>query len=119
MIWLRDLAVAVERAADRRTARVLVSDNDAGHDDERPPMEGAEVLVEAHRPGEQAVVLARGRTDRFGVFGFPTPSDLDSGRIAVAVTASGRSPRRLLLDGTNLALDLREVLYGVDRAARP
>ncbi len=117
MIWLRDLAVVVERAADGRTARVLVSDNDADESGEQPPFPDAEVIVEAHRPGEHAVTLAHGRTDRFGVFGFATPSDLDSSRIGVVVTAADRSPRHLLLDGTRLALDLRAALYEVEPTA--
>jgi hypothetical protein len=57
--------------------------------------------------------LARGRTDRFGVFGFATPSDLESSTIGVRITAPGRNRRHLLLDGTMLTIDLRNVLYGV------
>jgi hypothetical protein len=113
MIWLRDLAVVAERAADGRTARVIVSDNDADESGERPLFEGAEVMVEGHRPGTAPRELARGRTDRFGVFGFATPSDIDSSTIGVRITAPGRNPRHLLLDGTRLTLDLRNVLYGV------
>jgi hypothetical protein len=57
--------------------------------------------------------LARGCTDRFGVFGFATPSDLESSTIGVRITAPGRNPRHLQLDGTMLTIDLRNVLYGV------
>ncbi|MEI6402711.1 MAG: alkaline phosphatase family protein [Actinomycetota bacterium] len=112
MIWLRDLAVVAERAADGRTARVIVSDNDADESGERPLFEGADVMVEGHRPGTASRELARGRTDRFGVFGFATPSDIDSSTIGVRITAPGRNPRHLLLDGTHLTLDLRAALYG-------
>lgn len=112
MIWLRDLAVVAERAADGRTARVIVSDNDADTSGERPPFEGADVMVEGHRPDTAPRELARGRTDRFGVFGFATPSDLESSTIGVRITAPGRNPRHLLLDGTMLTIDLRSVLYG-------
>jgi hypothetical protein len=113
MIWLRDLAVAAERAADGRTARVLVRDADALPSGERPVLEGGEVLVEIHE-GEAARAreLARGRTGPGGVFGFATPSDVPSERIAVVVRAEGFNPRRLRLDGRRLAVDLRAALYG-------
>jgi hypothetical protein len=112
MIWLRDLAVAAERAPDGRTARVVVCDNDALASGEKPPCEGAEVVVEGHREGEAPRVLARGTTGPDGIFGFGTPSDLDSAQIALTVRAPGRNPRHLRLDGKRLALDLRKALYG-------
>jgi hypothetical protein len=112
MIWLRDLAVVVERAPDGRTARVLVCDNDALPSGEKPAVEGAEVVVEGHRAGEAPLVLARGATGPDGVFGFATPSDLASAEIALAVRAGGRNARHLRLDGRRLVLDLREALYG-------
>jgi hypothetical protein len=112
MIWLRDLAVAVERAPDGRSARVLVHENDALPSGERPALEGAEVVVEGHRAGEAPRVLARGTTGAEGVFGFATPSDLDSQQIALVVRARGFNARHVRLDGRRLALDLREALYG-------
>ena len=112
MIWLRDLAVAVERAPDGRTARVLVCDNDALPSGEKPGVDGAEVVVEGHRAGEAPLVLARGATGPDGVFGFATPSDLASEHVALAVRAPGRNARHLRLDGRRLVLDLREALYG-------
>jgi hypothetical protein len=118
MVWLRDLAVAIERAPDRRSARVLVAENDALASGERPACEGAEVVVEGHREGEAPLVLARGNTGAGGVFGFATPSDLDSDQIAVTVRAPGFNARRLRLDGKRFALDLREALYGRLAAAR-
>jgi type I phosphodiesterase/nucleotide pyrophosphatase len=118
MIWLRDLAVAVERANDGRTARVLVSENDPLASGERLPIEGAEVLVEAHAPQAEGQPrrVAHGRTGPGGVFGFATPSDLAPDQLAVVVRAEGRNPRRLRLDGRSLSLDLRAALYG--RASR-
>jgi phosphonoacetate hydrolase len=113
MIWLRDLALEVERAPDGRTARVFVRDNDALPSGEKPGVEGAEVSVEGHREGEAPVVLARGTTGEDGVFGFATPSDLASEHIGLAVRAPGRNPRHVRLDGRRLALDLRTALYGV------
>jgi hypothetical protein len=111
MIWLRDLAVTVERAPDGRSARVLVCDNDALPSGERPGCEGAEVVVEGHRGGEAPFVLARGSSGPDGVFGFATPSDLESAQIGIVVRAPGLNARHLRLDGTRLALDLRRALY--------
>ena len=112
MIWLRDLAVTVERAPDGRTARAVVCDNDALPSGEKPGVEGAEIVVEGHREGEAPRVLARGATGPDGVFGFATPSDFGSEHIALAVRAPGRNARHVRLDGKRLALDLREALYG-------
>lgn len=112
MIWLRDLAVVVERAPDGRTARVIVADNDADTTGEQPPFEGAEVVVEAHVEGHAPRLLARGVTDANGRFGFATPSDLASDSIAVAVRGADRNTRHLLLDGTRLTFDVRAALYG-------
>ncbi len=117
MIWLRDLAVAVEAAADGRTARVQVWEADPLPDGERPPVQGAEVVVEAHGPEGAPRRLASGRTGPDGIYGFATPSDLPPERIAVAVRARAFNPRRLRLDGRRLALDLRSALYGRDPAS--
>jgi hypothetical protein len=113
MIWLRDMAAVVERAADGRTARVIVLEGDALPSGERPPLEGAEVIAEI-REGEaaRARVLVRGRTGAAGVFGFSTPSEIASERIALSVRHEGFNPRRVRLDGKRLAVDLRAALYG-------
>jgi hypothetical protein len=118
MIWLRDVAVAVEHANDGRTARVVVSENDPVASGERSPIEGAEVVVEAHAPHAEGQPrrVAQGRTGPGGVFGFATPSDLAPEQMALVVRAPGRNPRRLRLDGRSLSLDLRAALYG--RASR-
>jgi len=114
MIWLHDLRVVIERAADGRTARVLVSENDALPSGERAAVEGAEVIVEAHAPEVEGQPrrVAQGRTGPGGVYGFATPSDLAAEELAVVVRAPGRNPRRLRLDGRSLAPDLRAALYG-------
>jgi len=112
MIWLRDVAVAVERAPDGRSARVFVRENDALASGEQPPVAGAEVVVEGHRVGEAPLVLARGETGAEGVFGFATPSDLGSEQIALGVHAKGFNARHVRLDGKRLVLDLRKALYG-------
>ncbi|MGB8861630.1 MAG: alkaline phosphatase family protein [Ilumatobacteraceae bacterium] len=112
MIWLLDAAVVAERASDGRTGRVIVAENDADHTGDRPPLEGAEVIVEAHAEGHARRVIAQGTTDRNGRFGFATPSDIASEHIAISVRAAGRNSRHLLLDGTRLSFDVRSALYG-------
>ncbi len=111
MIWLRDLAVELERAADGRTARVLVHENDALPTGERPPLEGAQVRVAVHGQGA-AAPIAGGATGPGGVFGFATPSEIGSDAIVVSITAVGFNPRHLRVDGSGLAIDLRDILYG-------
>jgi hypothetical protein len=117
MIWLRDLRVEVERAADGRTGRVLVADNDALPNGERPPVEGAQVRLEAHGPDVDGrpQALVAGRTDAGGIFGFATPAEIASAHLAVVIRAEGFNPRRLLLDGHSLRTDLRAALYGDPR----
>ncbi len=111
MIWLLDVAVEVERAADGRTGRVTVAELDRDTHDEQPPVEGAVVLVETHEPGGKPRLVARGTTDHNGLFGFATPSNLTTDRLVVSVRAEGFNLRHLRLDGTNLATDLVSLLY--------
>ena len=70
------------------------------------------MIVELHE-GEAARAreLVRGRTGAAGVFGFSTPSEIASDRIALAVRHPDFNPRRVRLDGRRLALDLRAALY--------
>jgi hypothetical protein len=109
MIWLRDLALELERAADGRTARVIVVDGDALPSGERPPVEGAELVVLA-----QGQRLAHGHSGPGGVFGFATPCDVASEEIVVAVHAEGFNRRHVRLDGRSLSRDPRLELYGAD-----
>jgi hypothetical protein len=118
MIWLLDVAVEAERAADGRTGRIGVFELDLDPADERPPVEGAQVLVEAHVPGHVARLVARGSTDQNGLYGFATPSDLPTEHLVVSVRAEGFNPRHLRLDGTNLVVDLVDALYGSARSGR-
>lgn len=111
MIWLRDLAVTVECAADGRTARVLVEDNDANAAGEQPPIAGAEVMVHAHVGAGKPRVLVQLETNAAGIAGFATPSDVGPDRIVVSVRHPEFNPRRLRLDGVNVAIDLRRALY--------
>lgn len=112
MIWLLDVAVVVERKPDLRTARVEVRENDADQSGEHPPVEGADVVVHRHIRGEAPRELARGRTDSNGLFGFATPSDVDSVDVTVSIMAKGRNRRHLRLDGSEVRVDLRAALFG-------
>jgi hypothetical protein len=108
MIWLRDLDVSVEPAPDGRTARVVVCDNDADASGERPPVAGAEVRVLS----AQDQVLAALTTNAAGIAGFSTPADVPAHAIVLSVHHPDYNPRHLRLDGSNMAIDLRRVLYG-------
>lgn len=112
MIWLLDLAVEVERAADGRTGRVGVAELDLDVHGERPPVEDAQVEIHAHLPGREPRLVARGRTDANGLYGFATPSDVATDHLVVSVHADGFNARHLRLDGSTLGVDLRRALYG-------
>jgi hypothetical protein len=108
MIYLRDLAVEIAVAHDGRTAQIAVSDNDAGLDGEHAPIAGAEIIVSDHKDG----LVARTSTSEAGIAGIAIPADLDPADLRIAVRAENFNPRHMLLDGSNLAMDLREALYG-------
>ena len=109
LVYLRDLDVDIIVQMDGRTAQVTVLDNDAGPSGEMPPVAGAEILVSDHKDGK----VARTLTDANGVAGISIPADLEPADLRVRVHADGFNPRHMLMDGSNLALDLRHVLYGV------
>jgi hypothetical protein len=108
MIWLRDLDVRVEPASDGRTARVVVYDNDADLSGEKPPIEGAEVLL--HAPSSP--VVTRATTNSAGIAGVATPADVPRHEIVLAIRHPQFNPRHVRLDGSNVAIDLRRELYG-------
>jgi hypothetical protein len=108
LIYLRDVHVDVVVQRDGRTAQVTVLDNDAGPTGEKPPIAGAEILVTDHRDGKVARVV----TDANGVAGLSIPADLDPVDLRLAIHAEGFNSRHMRMDGSNFALDLREVLYG-------
>ncbi len=108
LIYLRDLDVEVNVAPDGRTCQVIVLDNDADTSGEKPAVAGVEVLVSDHVDGKVALT----RTDEGGICGFAIPADMRPEELRMAVRAEGFNPRHMLLDGSNLALDLRAVLYG-------
>ncbi|HNO65031.1 MAG TPA: carboxypeptidase-like regulatory domain-containing protein, partial [Tepidiformaceae bacterium] len=109
LIYLRDLDVQIVAQADGRTATVTVLDNDAGVSGEKAPVAKAEILVTDSKDGKVARVV----TDVNGVAGISVPADLAPADLRLRVQADGFNPRHMLLDGSNLALDLRRVLYGV------
>jgi len=119
MIWLRDLNVTVEPAPDGRTARVTVLDNDPDHSGERPPIAGAEILVQAHpeatsggsKEGVERAV-AKLVSNEMGIAGFATPADVAPAHIVLSIHHPEYNPRHLRLDGSNLCVDLRRALYG-------
>jgi hypothetical protein len=111
MIWLRDLDVQVEAAPDGRTARVIVCDNDADPSDEKPPIEGAEVVVSA----PHGAVLATVTTNSAGIAGFATPADLPPDQIVLTVRHADFNTRHVRLDGRNVVIDLRRELFGEQR----
>ncbi len=108
MIWLRDLEVSVERAADGRTARVLVVDHDSGLADDPRPVEGVEILVLSQQDHQ----LAKVSTNATGLAAFATPADIPSGEIVLSLHHGDFNPRHIRLDGTNLVVDLYAELYG-------
>ncbi|HMO55260.1 MAG TPA: alkaline phosphatase family protein, partial [Tepidiformaceae bacterium] len=108
LVYLRDVDVEVVVQRDGRTAQITVLDNDAGPSGEKPPISGAEILVSDHRDGKVARVF----TDANGVAGISIPADLEPADLRFAVHAEGFNTRHMLMDGSNLALDLAGVLYG-------
>jgi hypothetical protein len=110
LIYLIDMAVEIEHARDGRTATFTVLANDADESGEQPPVASAEITV-SHRNE----VLARARTDAYGVAGVPLPAELPADEVVITVHHDDYNPRHLRLDGSNVALDLRELLYASKR----
>jgi hypothetical protein len=108
LIYLRDLRVEIEPSHDGRTARVSVADNDADEHGVHAAVGGAEVLVTDHADGRVALL----RTDEHGVAGFAIPGDVRAAQVLLSISAQGFNRRRLRLDGTSIAIDLRAALYG-------
>ncbi len=108
LVYLRDLHVEVVVHGDGRTAQLTVLDNDAEPSGEKPPVADAEILVSDHRDGKVARVI----TDANGVAGISIPADLEPADLRLAIHSEGINSRHMRMDGTNFALDLRDVLYG-------
>jgi len=115
LVYLLDMEVVLEPAADGRTLTVTVLENDADIHGEKPPVEGAEVRVLGEHPpggGHGAAVLAEAKTDAFGVAGLPLPVDADPAKLVVSVHSDRFNTRHLRLNGTSVVAELRERLYG-------
>jgi hypothetical protein len=108
LVYLIDMAVKITAHEDGRTAMVEVLANDADESGERPPVHGAEVMLGTHG----AKVLARAKTDAGGTCGLPLPANVEPEDMFISVQHDDYNPRRLLLDGTSVREDLRELLYG-------
>jgi hypothetical protein len=108
LIYLIDMAVEIQHARDGRTATFTVLANDPDASGEQPPVMGAEITVSG--PGGD--VLARAKTDAGGVAGVPLPAEVPAHDVIIMVHHEDYNPRHLRLDGTNIAIDLRELLYG-------
>ena len=108
LIYLIDMAVEVIRHEDGRTAMIEVLANDADESGERPPIQGAEVVLSTHN----AKVLARAKTDSGGTCGLPLPLDADSSELFVTIHHDEYNVRHLRLDGTSIREDIRVSLYG-------
>lgn len=118
MIWLRELAVDVLPAGDRRTARVEVYEHDLDVHGERVPVPDAEVTVATAAP-DGYTDGERLRTNALGVAGFSIPADVPLERVAVSVRHDKFNPRHVRLDGRRLGIDVRQELYGEHTPRRP
>lgn len=108
LVYLIDMAVQITVHEDGRTAMVEVLANDADESGERPPVAGADVTLGTHG----ARVLARAKTDAGGTCGLPLPANVEPEDMFIAVQHDDYNPRRLLLNGTSVREDLRDLLYG-------
>ena len=108
LVYLHDMDVAVEPAADGRTLTITVLANDEDERGERAPVEAAtiQVIAAGGRP------VAEATTDAFGVCGLPLPVGEDPDRLVIRVEHETYNARHLRLDGTNVVEDIRKHLYG-------
>ena len=108
LVYLLDMAVALEPSHDGRTVTITVLENDANASGENPSVEGASIEV----IGPGAHVVSSGKTDRFGVAGLPLRVDVDPSDIVVKIAHDRFNTRHLRLDGTSVTEDPRIRLYG-------
>ncbi|MCI0889908.1 MAG: alkaline phosphatase family protein, partial [Chloroflexi bacterium] len=107
LVYLIDMDIDIEHARDGRTATMTVLANDLDENGERPFVAGAEITVSSG-----GKVLSHATTDDYGVAGVPLLVDQTSDEVTITITHQDYNPRHLRLDGTNIALDLRDALYG-------
>lgn len=110
MIYLRDLAIECVRANDRRTLRVTAFENDPDSAGERPPVEGATVML-LDRGGR---LLGRGTTSLLGIAAFATPANVSDDDLVVEVEHAEFNRRRLRANGELIPYDVRKILYGFE-----
>ena len=110
LIYLLDMDVEVEHAGDGRTATITVLANDPDASGDRPPAAHAEITVS----DEHGHVLARATADAYGIAGVPLPVELAPDQVLITVHHDDYNPRHLRLNGSNVVMDVRELLY--DRA---
>jgi hypothetical protein len=108
LIYLRDMGVEVMRSGDGRNVRLTALENDIDEDGEKPPLAGVEVVLSG--PGGER--LASGVTDEGGVLGLPVSVEMASEHLLLSLHREGFNPRHLRADGTNVVMDIREMLYG-------
>jgi phosphonoacetate hydrolase len=111
MIYLRDLALELERTRDLRSLRVTVLENDHLPDGERPLLAGARVVVR----GLGDRMLGEAVTGETGRVAFATPADLADREIVIQIEHPDFNWRTIRADGTPVraahASDLRQTLY--------
>jgi hypothetical protein len=107
MIYLRDLAVACERARDLRSLRVVVTDNDGLPDGVHPPVAEARVNVVAR----QQSPIGEALTTQSGSAAFATPANLSDSELTVRIEHPNFNSRTVTGDGTPIRPDLKKLLY--------
>jgi phosphonoacetate hydrolase len=114
MIYLRDLALEIERARDLRSIRVTVRDNDHLPNGEHPLLKGASVVLRR----ADGRVLAEATTPADGRVAFATPADLADRELRIIVEHPDFNPRHVRGDGASTHEDIRRILYGERAAVR-
>jgi hypothetical protein len=107
LVYLLDLDVTVEPAADGRTVTVTVLANDEDEHGEQPAVAGARVEVVSH----QGAVASSGMTDNFGVCGLPLPAGEEPEHMVLRIEHESFNPRHVRLDGSNVVEDIRTRLF--------
>ena len=105
-VYLLDMAVAVDLSTGGTTATVAVHANDADSLGQRPPIAGAQVIVQVNERE-----LARATTDASGQATVSLPDNEPPETVTIAVEHEDYNPRHLRLDGSNAIEDLRRLLY--------
>jgi phosphonoacetate hydrolase len=107
MIYLRDLAVELERTRDLRSLRVTVRDNDHLPDGDHPAVKGVRIALS--RANGNRIAEAVASDD--GRVAFATPADLTDRELLLRIEHPDFNVRTLHADGAPLGPDLRRALY--------